>query len=46
MNKNDEICNDETTLNDFRMWSVNALKSYLGQRKKSVNGDFETLVYR
>ena len=36
----------ETTLQDFKMWSVNALKTYLNLRKKSSEGDFETLVYR
>ncbi|XP_057305548.1 uncharacterized protein LOC130643085 [Hydractinia symbiolongicarpus] len=36
----------ENTLQDFKMWSENALKTYLNLRSKSTEGDFETLVCR
>ena len=34
------------TVQDFKMMSVEALRVYLDLRKKSSEGDFETLVYR
>ena len=36
---------NKITLNEFRMWSESSLKSYLTIRKKSIDGDFETLLY-
>ena len=45
-NNINQICNDEMTLTQFRMWSEPALKDFLAVRKKNVDGDFETLVYR
>ena len=34
------------TLAEFKMWSEPSLRSYLSLRKKNIDGDFETLVYR
>ena len=39
-------CSDERTLNDFKMWSEEAIKHFLSVRKKNVEGDTETLIYR
>ena len=39
-------CTDKITVSDFNMWSEISLKRYLSVRKKNVDGDFETLVYR
>ena len=33
-------------VSDFQMWSEISLKRYLSVRKKNVDEDFETLVYR
>ena len=33
-------------LEDFRLWSSNALKTYLRLRKKKNNGSFDELVAR
>ena len=41
-----ETCNDDMTVADFKMWSELSLKNYLSLRKKNIEGDFETLVYR
>ena len=41
-----KTCNDQMTLQEFKMLSEPALKIFLSLRKKSVDGDFETLVYR
>ena len=41
-----ETFQDRMSLQDFKMWSEAALKNFLYLRKKSVDGDFETLVYR
>ena len=43
---NQDVCNDQMTLREFKMWSDHSLKNYLSLRKKNVEGDFETLVYR
>ena len=37
---------EKMTLAEFKMWSEPSLKNYLSLREKSVDGDFETLVYR
>jgi hypothetical protein len=34
------------TLQQFRLWSTNALKAYLRIRSKTTDGDFEELVAR
>mgnify|MGYP001211781919 CR=1 FL=1 len=34
------------SLNDFRLWSTNSLKTFLRLRKKRNNGSFEELVAR
>ena len=34
------------TLEDFKLWSTVALKSFLSLRKKSVTGSFDVLVAR
>ena len=39
-------CSDEMTLNDFKMWSEEAVKHFLSVRKKNIEGDTETLIYR
>ena len=39
-------CTDKMTLSDFKIRSEISMKRYLSVRKKDVNGDFETLVYR
>ena len=44
--ENEEFCRETMTLKDFQMWSELSLKNYLSLRKKNVDGDFETLVYR
>ena len=37
---------EEMTLEKFKMWTVESLRTYLSLRNKSPEGDFETLVYR
>jgi len=37
---------DILTLEDFKMWSATALKSFLAVRNKSVDGSFEELASR
>ena len=37
---------ENLTLEDFRLWSTNALKVFLRVRKKKNNGSFEELVAR
>ena len=44
--KEGEQCCEEMTLQDFKMWSEEALKHFLYVRMKSVEGDLETLIYR
>ena len=34
------------SLQDFKLWSSVALKSFLSLRKKAVNGSFDTLAAR
>ena len=45
MDSNQNVCNDQMTLTEFKMWSELSLKNYLSLRKKNVEGDFETLVH-
>ena len=37
---------EEMTLEKFKMWTVEFLRTYLSLRNKIPEGDFETLVYR
>ena len=37
---------EEITLENFKMWTVESLRIYLSLRKKTPEGDFETLVDR
>ena len=37
---------EEMTLEKFKMWTVESLRTYLSLRNKIPEGDFETLVYR
>ena len=41
-----EESKEQMTLQDFKMWTEPALKTFLSLRKKSVDGCFDTLVYR
>ena len=41
-----DVCKDEMTLKEFKMWTEPALKHFLSLQNKSIDGDFETLVYR
>ena len=41
-----DMCTGKVTVSYFKMWSEISLKRYLSVRKKNVDGDFETLVYR
>ena len=34
------------TIEDFKLWSTKALKTFLAIRKKPVSGSFDTLVAR
>ena len=34
------------TIQDFKLWSSTALKTFLSLRKKSVSGSTETLIAR
>jgi hypothetical protein len=34
------------SIEDFKLWSTNALKAYLRVRKKKKNGSFDELVAR
>ena len=37
---------EQTTLEKFKMWTVESFRTYLSLGNKSAEGDFETLVYR
>ena len=44
-NDND-ISNDNMSIEDFRLWTTNSLKTFLRVRKKRNNGTFDELVAR
>ena len=37
---------EEMTLEKFKMWTTESLRTYSSLRNKSKEGDFETLVYK
>ena len=37
---------EKLTLEDFQLWSTDALKAFLRVRKKKTNGSFDELVAR
>ena len=42
----DPVTNNNMCLNDFKLMKIEALRDFLSLRKKSTDGDFETLVSR
>ena len=45
-NNPDALELERLCLDDFRLWSTNALQKFLAVRKQPVTGSFETLVAR